>query len=196
MSQRRPDGGIQIFISHSSEDTDLAKALIDLLEKALPLGKKAIRCTSVDGYRLRAGASINDTLRAEVHGAKVVLALLTQNAMKSIYVAFELGVRWGSGRPLIPVLARGLTPHDLKAPLNEINAATCENETRVSLLVSDVAEYLNVNPKITSLEAEIREFLAQSGATPGWPGAYPYPFLDDERTEDGDSDDWYTSTRP
>ena len=77
---QKANRGIQVFISHSSRDAALAKALIDLLERTLPLSSGAIRCTSVDGYRLRTGASIDDTLRAEVHDAALMLALLTPSA--------------------------------------------------------------------------------------------------------------------
>ena len=58
---------IQLFISHSSADVDVAAALIDLLRSALNLPATAIRCTSVDGYRLPGGADTNAQLRREVN---------------------------------------------------------------------------------------------------------------------------------
>ena len=156
------DGSIQIFISHSSRDADLARALIQLLEHALPLPKRAIRCTSVDGYRLRAGVSIDDTLRAEIHDAALVLALLTPNAMESTYVMFEVGARWGSRKPLIPLLASGLAPQHLKPPLQGIYAVNCADRPQVSGLVAEVAACLRMGPRDVPVEAEVARVLQVS----------------------------------
>ena len=154
------DGDVQIFISHSSRDARLAKALIELLESALPLPKRAIRCTSVDGYRLRGGTSIDDTLRAEMHDAALVLAVLTPNAMESTYVMFEVGARWGSGNPMIPLLAGGLTPQDLRPPLSGIHAVSCGDRPQLIALVSDVADYLRIRRMDVPIEAEVDQVLA------------------------------------
>ena len=159
---RRPDREIQIFISHSSRDAELAKAIISLLEQALPLPRRVIRCTSVDGYRLRAGASIDETLRAEVHDAALVLALLTPSAMESTYVMFEIGARWGSRKPLIPLLASGLTPQELKPPLSGIYAINCADRPQVTRLVPEVAECLGIRPKDVPVEAAIDEVAQMS----------------------------------
>lgn len=102
-------GSIKVFISHSSSDVEIAKGLIDLLQKALHLSSNKIRCTSVDGFRISAGASIDDTLRAEVHDSVVLIGLVTPHSLASAYVIFELGARWGAGRLMIPLLASGVT---------------------------------------------------------------------------------------
>ena len=91
------NGSIKVFISHSSRDVEIAKGLIDLLQKALHLTSNEIRCTSVDGFRIPAGASIDDTLRAEVHDSVVLIGLVTPHALASAYVIFELGARWAPG---------------------------------------------------------------------------------------------------
>ena len=49
--------GIDIFICHSSVDKEFVERLIDLLRSALNIPSANIRCTSIDGYRLPAGAT-------------------------------------------------------------------------------------------------------------------------------------------
>jgi hypothetical protein len=99
--------GLAVFVSHSVSDRELAKALIHLIEKALKIPARQIRCTSVDGYRLPVGTDTDEMLRREVSVARVFIGLITPAAVESPYVMFELGARWGSGGRLAPVLARG-----------------------------------------------------------------------------------------
>jgi hypothetical protein len=58
-----------VFISHSSADRETAEALAHLLRSALNLTPAEIRCTSVEGYRLPAGASTDQQLRDEIMAA-------------------------------------------------------------------------------------------------------------------------------
>ena len=99
-----------IFISHSSQDARLAERLVKLLRLAFSLSDAEIRCTSVDGYRLAAGADTNDQLRREVRESRLFLALITPSSVRSSYVLFELGARWGIDRLCFPCLRAELTP--------------------------------------------------------------------------------------
>ncbi|MDH3233824.1 MAG: toll/interleukin-1 receptor domain-containing protein, partial [Alphaproteobacteria bacterium] len=101
---------VQVFISHSSRDTNLAKSVIDLLRSALNLPASEIRCTSVPGYKLPGGAETDNQLRSELLEAPVFVGLVTEAGMASAYVLFELGARWGAKKQLIPLLAPGVSP--------------------------------------------------------------------------------------
>jgi hypothetical protein len=138
---------IDIFISHSGADTALAKGLIDLLLVALPLEPKRIRCTSVNGYRLEAGAETDDQLRTEIWGAEVFIGLLTEQSIGSTYVLFELGARWGAKMQLKPLLAAGKTPDTLKAPLSSLNALSCGSEEQLIQLIHEIGERLGMTPR-------------------------------------------------
>jgi hypothetical protein len=155
---------LSLFISHSSHDAVIAKALVMLFEKALKISARQIRCTSVDGYRLPAGADTNEVLRTEVFGARLFIALLTPNSLKSPYVLFELGARWGARRPLYPVLAGGVTPAHLTAPLNGLNALSASVADQVRQLVKDASEALSEHMEpISSFSAEVEAVVRASG---------------------------------
>ena len=141
---------MKIFISHSSDDVEVAILLIDLLQRSLNLRSPDIRCSSVDGFRLPGGVSTDQSLRDEVHEAEMVIGLITPNSLKSAYVSFELGARWGADKPMIPLLASGATPEHLGGPLAGINALDCGNESQVHQLVEDAARHLNVERDQTS----------------------------------------------
>ena len=66
----------RIFISHSSVDVETARILVDLLEKSLHLNDSDIRCTSLPGYGLPAGATASMHLREEIQNAELVLGII------------------------------------------------------------------------------------------------------------------------
>ena len=161
ISQSRTIDSIRIFISHSSHDIALAKILIELLEKALHPRSREIRCTSVDGYRMQSGAPTDQRLRAEVHDADLLIGIITPNSMKSAYVIFELGARWGAEKPMIPLLASGATPELLEGPLAGINAMDARYESQVYQLVEDAGDYLSIELDKTSSYASAVSALVQ-----------------------------------
>lgn len=149
---------LQVFISHSENDSRLAKLLADLIQKTFRLPHSAIRCSSVDGYRLPGGISTDERLRIEVHEARLIIGLITPSSLKSLYVAFELGARWGAKKPMIPLLAAGASPTHLGGPLTGINALRCDNTSQITQLIEDSASHLNVtHEKMSSCTEEINQ---------------------------------------
>jgi len=137
---------IRLFISHSSKDSLFVQALIDLLRTALGLGSSQIRCTSIDGYRLPGGANTNEQLKKEVHQADAFIGVISIESIKSMYVVFELGARWGANRPLIPLIAPGTNTDILGGPLAGINALS-SNRPQLQQLISDLSQELGLTPE-------------------------------------------------
>jgi TIR domain len=129
---------ILVFISHSSKDSELALALIELLKAGLGLLSNQIRCSSVDGYRLPVGVNTESKLREEVSEARVVIGLITPSSLASAFVMFELGARWGANNFLAPLLA-GVRPSELSGPLSLLNALLSDNEAQLHQLLKDVS---------------------------------------------------------
>lgn len=155
-----------IFVSHSSKDVDLAKALINLLKSALGLPANQIRCSSVDGYRLPVGVNTENKLREEVKAAKVVIGLITPSSLTSHFVMFELGARWGAGLFLAPLLA-GVVPSELKGPLSLLNVLSADTQSKLIQFVEDIAKQLDINAQSTaSYLDEINAVLQMAEAAP------------------------------
>lgn len=160
---------LQILISHSSKDVDLAEALIQLLRAGLNLFAADIRCSSVDGYRLPAGVNTEEQLRAEVNSTAVLIGLLTSQSLSSTFVLFELGARWGAGLFMIPLLA-GVTAERLGGPLKGLNALSCSSESQIHQLLEDLSKKLNrqVQPSssLVSYVRKVRMLAEQRPETP------------------------------
>lgn len=144
-SIHRPTHTITIFISHSSQDAELAGKLAKLFQLGFSLPSTEIRCTSVNGYRLPVGTATDQRLRQEVKESKLFLAVITPTSIRSSYVLFELGGRWCTELPMFPVLGRGATAGCLEGPLGGINALDLQHRQQISQLLEDMAKALGAN---------------------------------------------------
>ncbi len=157
---------MRIFVSHSRSDASVAKPLVDLLRNALNIPAESIRCTSLDGYRLPGGVPVAETLRQEVHQAEIVLALITPVSVRSPWVLFELGARWGSGKRLLPILASGADPGELTGPLHDLSPLDCTQRAQVHQIVEDVGSFLSLKTATaSSYEDKIDELLRHATPT-------------------------------
>jgi hypothetical protein len=155
---------IKIFISHCAEDSAIAESLADLFHTALHLSKSEIRCTSVDGYRLPAGASTDEQLRREVLDAPVLVGLISHHSFDSAYVLFELGARWGKNAFMAPLLVPGVSTSVLKGPISSLNALSCESASQIYQLVHELGLQLGVSPEPPATYAGLVDNVAKSGS--------------------------------
>jgi hypothetical protein len=167
---------MKLFVSHSSNDARFVELLVDLLRNALNLSAADIRCTSLDGYRLPGGADVARQLRQEVAEAPAFVALISSSSLKSVYTVFELGARWGTARPLIPLLAPGLRAQDLTPPLNNLHALASDSRSQLHQLVSDVALDLNLTAESpTAYEKYLQRILEFGSDISSNSGGEPTP---------------------
>jgi len=127
-----------IFISHRSTDEGLAKKVRDLLMHAFHMRASEIRCTSVVGSKLPAGANSSAVLSREISACKVFIALLTKSSVESSYVLFELGARWGMNKRIFPLIGPDSDFSVLPPPIRDANALKTSVREDVQQLLSDV----------------------------------------------------------
>lgn len=156
--------GLDIFISHSSKDVDVAEALINLLRSSMNIPSERIRCTSVNGYRLPGGAKTDEQLRAEVVSARVFVGIITQHSLQSAFVMFELGARWGGGQFFLPLMAKGFVPRQLSGPLTGINALDCRDAAQIVQMLEDIARKLELRlDSHSSFQGHVERVRAAAG---------------------------------
>jgi hypothetical protein len=137
---------VDLFISHSSKDSKVVGALTQLLRDALNIPAENVRCTSIEGYGLSAGARTDEQVRGEVVEARTFVALITDASAKSHYVLLEIGARWGTGRGLIPLLASGARADLMGDPLKGYNSLSSDRKADLYVLVDDLARMLGRRP--------------------------------------------------
>lgn len=156
-----------LFISHSSDDLPIVQALVAFLESALDISATQLRCTSLDGYRFEGGVHIDERLRQEVHEARAFIGLISPSSLRSTYVSFELGARWGAGKHLIPLLAPGTDATILKPPLSALHALSCASPAQLRQLVEQLAGTLGVALRDPAAFEQDLDRLAQLPVVPG-----------------------------
>ncbi len=164
---------VDVFISHSSEDSELAKQLVDLLRSSFNLSAPQIRCTSLDGHGLPAGANTDEQLREEALDARAFIAILSPFSLASHYVLFELGARWGAKRPFVPLLAPGTGYQALRGPLRGLNALDCEGAGQLHQLVWDLGEVLGTRAESLAVYQRHIEAILYSGHSREGQGSRP-----------------------
>jgi len=146
---------VKFFISHASEDKELAQALADALRGAFEINRGEIRLTSVAGYAHPIGSQTSSELRNDLIAAKVVFGVLTPLSANREWVLFELGAAWGMSKNPIALTARGLSLNDLPGPLKESNAIDlCADDARDRVL--SVFDEIYSDVKIPQRETPLR----------------------------------------
>ncbi len=154
---------IDVFISHSSRDQEFVMRLITLIRSALNLQSDKIRCTSVNGFGLDGGIATDEKLKKEIHHSKAFIAVITPQSIKSTYVLFELGARWGAEKPMIPLLTCGASSDHLKSPLDAINALDASQSAQLHQFVEELAGWLDIDKdRPAAFEKDIDEVVAYS----------------------------------
>jgi hypothetical protein len=154
---------VKIFISHTSKDKPLAEALVELLGAALGIAPQAIRSTSVDGYKLPAGAKIDPVLQQAMREAETFIGIITDASIESAYVFFELGARWNTAKHLTPLLAGSADGTCLQGPLSGYHPFRCDNVSHLSQLIEDIGKTLGTPPHAASnYQAHIQKVVSAS----------------------------------
>ena len=95
-----------VFLSHSMADVAVARAIANALES------HNVK-TWVDTASLQPGASWRDEISNALRKANVVIAIVSQQSLRSPWMHFEIGAAFSLGTPVVTVLVGEITPSDL-----------------------------------------------------------------------------------
>lgn len=84
-----------IFISHSSADSELIRLLNQFLN-SIGVKKEYIFCSSFEGQGVKNGHRIADNVLEQINQSNILIYVVTNNFLKSVYCTQELGIGWAS----------------------------------------------------------------------------------------------------
>jgi hypothetical protein len=154
----------RLFVSHSSNDIELATALTGLVDAALEVPIGSLRCTSVAGYKLEPGANAAATLRKNLRSARVVIGLLTPSSLASAYVLMELGAAWGLKSRVVPLLTEGVDFTSIPGPIGPtLHAVRASDEGDVAALLETISAHCEMKWRTTFSRRQtlVHDFVAK-----------------------------------
>jgi len=134
-----PDRPPTVFISHVSEEADLAILLKRALMKDFP-GLEEVFVSS-DMASISAGKEWLDAIQGAIERASVLLVLCSNASARPPWVYFEVGAAWIRKIPIIPVCHTGFAPADLPPPLNSLEAVLGSESQGLERLYLAISRY-------------------------------------------------------
>ncbi len=114
----------KVLISHSSEDEDFVKALVDLLEFLGVDSEEKLLCSSVTGYRIPLNENICDYIRKQFDEYNLfVIVIHSDNYYDSPYSLNEMGAAWVLKSHIYSFLVKGFPFYKMKGVVNDATIA-------------------------------------------------------------------------
>lgn len=139
-----------IFLSHASEDRDLAKALQNAIEEAFPEAFNIF-----NAFEANSIAPSDDwlaKLRSAIHDSSYVLVLLTRNSLDRPWIYWETGVADHRGIRIIPLLGPGCEITTLPDPFRAIQGVSILDKRGIQRLMNELAKLPGMTLPSTSYD--------------------------------------------
>ena len=163
-----------VFISHITEEKEIAKALKCLVESTF-LDMMDVFVSS-DPTSIKLGRKWLDEITHALKTCAVEIILSSPESVIQPWINFEGGSGWIRDIPVIPLCHSGMVPAKLPAPLSALQAATATEESGLKLIFPVLAEAIgcslpdvNYTPFIETVqefERDSREFQQLTQKTP------------------------------
>jgi hypothetical protein len=153
-----------IFISHITEETEIARSLKELLERKF-LGMINVFASSHE-ESIRLGDNWFGAIKKSMDDCQVLIVICSPISITRPWINFEAGAGWVKNIPVIPLCHSGLTPGKLPVPINSFQGGLLNNKNDIQKLFTRVAATLSGNSpeldddvffnSITTFEKEIQ----------------------------------------
>lgn len=144
----------KLFISHSSEDKDAVKAIVDFLED-MCVPKEKIFCSSIPEYGIPLGKDIFEYIKQQfVEFELHVIYILSSNYYNSPACLNEMGAAWVLQEKYTTFLLPGFQPIEIKGAINaakmSIKLDECEDD--LSYRLDELAKELRLEFALPDME--------------------------------------------
>jgi hypothetical protein len=121
-----------VFISHITEEKELAVAFKSLIEEAFLGMIEVFVSSSPSGIEM--GRRWLEKITSALKSCAVEIILTSPESVKRPWINFEAGAGWIRDIPVIPLCHSGMTPNMLPPPLSQLQAALASDETKLELV--------------------------------------------------------------
>lgn len=148
-----------VFISHITEEKDIAIAFKNLIESSF-LGMLDVFVSS-DDDTIHMGQRWLDQISHGLKTCVIEIVLCSHKSIKRPWINFEAGAGWVRNIPVIPLCHSGMEPSQLPMPLNLLQAAKSNEISSLKLIFPVLAEAIGAktpNVDFTEFVANVKAF--------------------------------------
>lgn len=132
-----------VFISHITEEKELAKILSDEIKKSY-LGMLDTFVSS-DGQSLPSGGRWLDKIDEALNNSAIQISLCSPQSIKRPWINFEAGASWIRKIPVIPICHSGLKKNSLPIPLAMLQGANIDSEDDLKIMFDELTKILGAS---------------------------------------------------
>ena len=140
----------KIFISHISEETELANELKIFIEEKFLNALEVFSSSSDDSIQL--GDEWITVIKNSFEESKLIILLCSPISILRPWINFEAGAGWIKNVPVIPMCHSGLEPGQLPFPISIFHGGKLNKEKDIEKLFKKIADILFMNPPKTKDE--------------------------------------------
>lgn len=129
-----------VFISHITEESELAKILSEEIKSSF-LGLLDTFVSS-DGESLPAGGRWLDSIDTALTNSAIQISLCSPQSIKRPWINFEAGASWIRRIPVVPLCHSGLSKIGLPIPLVMLQGADLDNVEDLKVVFAELAKVL------------------------------------------------------
>jgi hypothetical protein len=131
-----------LFISHISEEADIALLLKEIVENDF-IGAVRLFASS-DITSIRGGQVWLDAIREGISGSAAVMVLCSHASVQRPWVQFEIGAAWMKEKTIVPICHSGMQLTELPMPLSAIQGIELGTEKGLKRLYRCIADALHM----------------------------------------------------
>lgn len=132
-----------IFISHITEEKEVAIIIKNLIEEIFPKQTKIF--VSSDGVSITAGTKWLDEISKALNEADLLITLCSEISIKRPWINFELGAGWKKNIPIIPICYLGITKKQLPQPIAMLQAMDLVDNNSLKYMFEGIAKHLGLS---------------------------------------------------
>lgn len=132
-----------IFISHISEEKEIAKAVKEFLEKRFLNIINVFASSHEESLQL--GDDWISVIKESMKDCELIIIICSPISIARPWINFEAGAGWIKDTPVIPLCHSGLTPGKLPVPINSFQGGTLNSQEDIRKVFNRIAGILNID---------------------------------------------------
>lgn len=149
----------RVFISHATEDRELADKLVDLLQLGTDVGRKQVFCSSRRGTGIPAGSDFVRYIVEQMRDTVIVVQLVSPSFLASSFCMRELGAQWISEKDSFPLLVPPSDLDDVRTVLGVTQVERINDPAALDSLHDRIRAALHLNPDTAQWTRKRDDFL-------------------------------------